>query len=557
MVLQLILVSVFLSILVTGLAIWTALQAFRHPHPMIIEEGGEKRFIERNATTTSYPCCMGRRFWELLELAPEFQRLLLPPNNTAAESAETAQNPPPLFLLEPYLLGQLYKAKVISHTSSLEDGEEAFRQLKWRFDLTDQHLFAWQPDSLLVGAFAEDFSEEGGGGGPANLQLQASSFVETRRVVGDLEGGSEPKSFNFFQSNNKRPLHVFYEHGLEPQANATSVGATTAAPTSFSKWVLWLFGFGSSTKKKTKPKRSNPLKLHLVLFHRMESFLYVGPAIQDNFEEDFGEKLYQQQQQQQPNSFNESQSSSSSSGDYRDHFTTAYPMAFAGQPLFLTTFGGLVVPWEPQHLLGQLPSARYLHCSSSVSAKNATEDHHHHQQNNSNQALLADAHLKSVLHSLRSVLTSRLYMNWWLWSRTLISWRRQCTLLTSDSADHPRLTFGTWASYASEDDVSYSIEQMIRNLAPSNGLDFISGKGGGGDDGASNLLSMKHSNPAFDDHLQVDLHFIADWSNATSSNIEMEKKKKEKVFTLCSASLVGVKVLVPCEPEAPFLFLGK
>lgn len=545
MVLQLILVSVFLSILVTGLAIWTALQAFRHPHPMIIEEGGEKRFIERNATTTSYPCCMGRRFWELLELAPEFQSLLLPPNNTA-ESAETAQNPPPLFLLEPYLLGQLYKAKVISHTSSLEDGEEAFRQLKWRFDLTDQHLFAWQPDSLLVGAFAEDFSEDGGGG-PANLQLQASSFVETRRVVGDLEGGSEPKSFNFFQSNNKRPLHVFYEHGLEPQANATSVGATTAAPTSFSKWVLWLFGFGSSTKKKTKPKRSNPLKLHLVLFHRMESFLYVGPAIR----EEADVLLYQQQQN---NSSNESQSSSSS-GDYRDHFTTAYPMAFAGQPLFLTTFGGLVVPWEPQHLLGQLPSARYLHCSSSVSAKNATEDHHHdhhHQQNNSNQALLKDAHLKSVLHSLRNVLTSRLYMNWWLWSRTLISWRRQCTLLT-DSKSH--LTFGTWASYASEDDVSYSIEQMIRNLAPSNGLDFISGKGGG-DGGASNLLYMKHSNPAFDDHLQVDLHFIADWNTATTTNSNTEKKK-EKVFTLCSASLVGVKVLVPCEPEAPFLFLGK
>lgn len=194
----------------------------------------------------------------------------------------------------------------------------------------------------------------------------------------------------------------------------------------------------------------------------------------------------------------------------------------------------IFLPDDIVYYLGQLPTAEFIECNANltkyVSLGHKVDD-----------AEVADfsQNLKSGLIAMKSFM-KRESMEFWLSGGTLLGWYRQCGVLPhSKDAD-----FETWSQYA-----SYDLEAKF-HFAPEDFLLFYTF---GYPDKAFEMAVEKSS-------LKLDLFFVYEINDTFAVTLHSFRKGWQwshvPKFTLCSAELVGLKVLVSVDSDINLAFFA-
>jgi len=186
------------------------------------------------------------------------------------------------------------------------------------------------------------------------------------------------------------------------------------------------------------------------------------------------------------------------------------------------------IPDEAAHFIGQISSSKFIECNFEL-AKNFS---------NSYEKVLFDSkymngRVEEGILALKRF-TKKLLIPFYISSGTLLGWYRQCGVIpyTSD------VDTATWAMYASEQMTNLFINNKVGLR-----LAYIYG-----------LVENGYQYALYSEtNLRIDLFFTyKSGENLTYTG----HKPSQKIyfnyiyphFTLCSAELVGLKVLIPCDP---------
>ncbi|CAG2176858.1 unnamed protein product, partial [Oppiella nova] len=184
----------------------------------------------------------------------------------------------------------------------------------------------------------------------------------------------------------------------------------------------------------------------------------------------------------------------------------------------------LLIPDRVVHFISQYKSSKFIECDYSLAinmSKNFTKSESMNRK------------VREAMIALKTF-TSKLFIPFFISSGTLLGWYRQCGVIpyTTD------VDTGTWATYASPQ----LIDKFIHNdvvLKLANIYGYI-------DNGLQFAFYTES-------HVRLDLFFMyRDGPNLTYTGHIAEERAYFRYiypnFTLCSAELVGLKVLVPCNP---------
>ena len=413
---------------------------------------------------------------------------------------------PELVLIEPGLLVELQSFN--------------WEHLRRRFDLPSSEGFGHQDHWLTVGVFASTSKD---------LLIEALPSLGAFRVVEKVLGrlpNSASENNNKSNNNNsssseQNPLHYFLQ---EDVSRKHSFGA-----------LYRLFGH-------------RPLRLHIVVFHLVEEYLWVG-AIPGEVQKKFSQ---QQQQQQHKFSFH--------FGAYEQIFDP-----FAAETLYLHRpqqqqqhfprqhqleqhISIIAVPDDIGHLLSQLPTSRYLHCpperrdawfrGANLTANKGKEE----------VSLNAYRQMKALARYLR--------MEVWIACGTLLGWYRQCTVTpyTTDT------DFASWAKYVraeaakQEEEVNRndkkpkklrSLTELLKAEAAHHQLYLLNRFG-------EPWHSLEYSFATTGDRWEkADLFFVYPNRSHYLLPFHVPPQYAYSVYPrygLCSGELLGFKVQVPCTP---------
>ncbi|CAL1266111.1 unnamed protein product [Larinioides sclopetarius] len=193
------------------------------------------------------------------------------------------------------------------------------------------------------------------------------------------------------------------------------------------------------------------------------------------------------------------------------------------------------IPSNPHFFLFETPSSKFLECNSTVVSNffkfNQTgipKKHSSLSVENFNKRI------EVGLQELKAIFNP-LLMNFWIWSGTMLGWYRQCDVIpyTSDA------DFAAWASQVDD------LDDILQRINKSDNLELRQRMGIVEQSLEFNLNCHK---------LRADVFFLYPESNGTwYAGHRPSKgyyfKYHHPNFTLCSAELLGHKVLVPCEAE--------
>ncbi|XP_054158537.1 ribitol-5-phosphate transferase FKTN-like [Oppia nitens] len=191
----------------------------------------------------------------------------------------------------------------------------------------------------------------------------------------------------------------------------------------------------------------------------------------------------------------------------------------------------LWVPDDRVHYLAQLETGQFVECNYRV-ARDYAANYPAYLTDDQNM----DQSVKDALVSLKTM-ARQLHIPIFISSGTLLGWYRQCSVIpyTSD------LDTATWARYATDQ----ATDQWLHNKVGFR-LTYIYG-----------LLDNGYQYAFYTsrDDLRVDLFYMyEEWPNLTYTGHLPSKHMYFRYwypwFRLCSAELVGLKVLVPCTAEA-------
>lgn len=248
------------------------------------------------------------------------------------------------------------------------------------------------------------------------------------------------------------------------------------------------------------------LRLHLVVLHRVEHFLWIGAiSKQTQAQLNLSQPLY---------------------------FASWYEQIF--DPFHITLFDGIRLPNAPGHFLSQLPTSRYLSCDPELNTAFLEQ----YQLEENRETL--EASYKSLL-SMRSLMKAS-QMQFWLSSGTLLGWKRQCSVIPfTDDSD-----FATWSKYAIHPTWP-SLTAKLLNLAPKVDLKL---KLQIGTPSTNVEYSFNLKDPKYD--WKIDLFF--NYPNETHYRFPLHGVGAYTYqilpkFELCSVELHGYKVLAPCTAE--------
>jgi hypothetical protein len=187
-------------------------------------------------------------------------------------------------------------------------------------------------------------------------------------------------------------------------------------------------------------------------------------------------------------------------------------------------------PKELVHFISQLNSSQFIECDHKT-AQWLRKSYPTY----SKPSTYKNDEIVEGLISMKALM-KELVMPFWLGSGTLLGWYRQCGVIpyTGDS------DFVTWALYASNEMTDkFAKNKMNLTLyyvhgVPDNGLQYV--------------FYTKKSDS------RVDLFFTYDENNHYTYTGHFSPKKYYfryifPYFKLCSAELLGYKVLVPCNPQ--------
>ena len=189
----------------------------------------------------------------------------------------------------------------------------------------------------------------------------------------------------------------------------------------------------------------------------------------------------------------------------------------------------VLVPDNCVHFLAQFTSSKFIECNYETTEQL--------RQKYGTNGITSEAKNQKVLEGLRALkqFTKKLEIPFFIVSGTLLGWYRQCSVIphTFD------VDTATWSIYASDQTIdSFIHNDALLKLAyiyglVNNGLEFA-------------LYSISD--------LRIDVFFTyPENNNFTYTGHITEHKSYFRYifpqFTLCSAELVGLKVLVPCDPH--------
>ncbi|KAJ6225188.1 hypothetical protein RDWZM_003733 [Blomia tropicalis] len=355
-----------------------------------------------------------------------------------------------LFLIEPYFLKQIFLSKNFQKFQT--DAIYEWDEMMWRYNLPFD--FKWN-HWLTVGIFSDELS---------NLMMP-KNFIEIFKITGN--NGIYNKSNQTFI-----PHHIFYQ----------------------------------------KKSNETVLNIHLVVFFRIENFLWIGSALKTN-------------------NINHTQIMSLNYfGKYEQIFDP-----FKLKLIYLSDIF-ILIPDDISHFLSQLFTSRYLHCPPERNDQWLNKYNIKEEPSVVEYFRCSMLGLKGLLREMR--------MEFWLKAGSLLGWARQCNVIpyTEDS------DFGTWAKYAkkigeteltkefSEHSPKHSIELLFQFGRAHNSIEY-------------SFTLMNHS-----DNWKIDLFFV--YHNGTHFTTSLHfptRGQWAKLFyppyELCSVVLFGYKLLAPCNYE--------
>ncbi|KAF8764557.1 Fukutin like protein [Argiope bruennichi] len=193
------------------------------------------------------------------------------------------------------------------------------------------------------------------------------------------------------------------------------------------------------------------------------------------------------------------------------------------------------IPSNPQYFLFEIMSSKFLECNTSVVSSFFK----------SNQTGIPNKHyslsvpkfnkrIEVSLQELKAIFNP-LLMNFWIWSGTMLGWYRQCDIIpyTSDA------DFAAWASEVDD------LDDILQRIERSEHLELKQRMG---------IVEQSLEFNLNCHRLRVDVFFLYPESNGTwyaghRPSRGYYFKYHHPNFSLCSAELLGHKVLVPCETE--------
>lgn len=208
-------------------------------------------------------------------------------------------------------------------------------------------------------------------------------------------------------------------------------------------------------------------------------------------------------------------------------------------PFKIKTLWLLQVPEEIEYFLSQIPSSRYLSCSESK--RNNWYKQWNMKMDNSTANIVLRTN--EAIISMKSLM-KKLKMEFWMMCGTLLGWYRQCYPIsyTTDT------DFSTWPKYLMGNDIS---DQLLKE-APQHNLKLHLRFG-------EPKKTMEYSFKTNHFQEKIDLFFSYDAKDKFYVPAH-EVKSKEYIpyyypkYQLCSAELLGHKLLTPCSPESVILF---
>jgi len=186
------------------------------------------------------------------------------------------------------------------------------------------------------------------------------------------------------------------------------------------------------------------------------------------------------------------------------------------------------IPDEIAHFIGQISSSKFIECNFEL-AKNFSNSYEQDYLYSTDM----NGSVKEGILALKRF-TKKLLIPFYISSGTLLGWYRQCGVIpyTSD------VDTATWAIYASEQTTDLFINNKV-------GLRL------------AYIYGLVENGYQFAFYSETDLRIDFFFTYKSGDNLTYTgHKPSEKIyfdyiypyFTLCSAELVGLKVLVPCDP---------
>ncbi|KAG8192762.1 hypothetical protein JTE90_009782 [Oedothorax gibbosus] len=194
------------------------------------------------------------------------------------------------------------------------------------------------------------------------------------------------------------------------------------------------------------------------------------------------------------------------------------------------------IPSNPQYFLFEMASSRFLECNSSIASAFSKHNGADVQKKSRSPVELSRFKKRTVvaLRQLKAKLNP-LLIHFWIWSGTMLGWYRECGVIpyTSD------VDFAAWAEEVD------NLDQVVKLFSDDKHLKLKQRMGIVEQGLELNLNCYK---------VRVDLFFLYKESNGTwYAGHRPSKgyyfKYHHPNFTLCSAELLGHKVMVPCQTE--------
>ncbi|GBM33696.1 Fukutin [Araneus ventricosus] len=192
------------------------------------------------------------------------------------------------------------------------------------------------------------------------------------------------------------------------------------------------------------------------------------------------------------------------------------------------------IPSNPQYFLFETMNSKFLECNSTVVSSYFKSNQTGVPKISSFSIQYINKRVEVGLQELKSIFNP-LLMNFWMWSGTMLGWHRQCGVI-------PYTTDADFAVWASEVD---DLDDILQRIEKNDHVELKQRMGIVEQSLEFNLNCHK---------LRVDVFFLYPESNGTwYAGHRPSKgyyfKYHHPNFSLCSAELLGHKVLVPCETE--------